>query len=50
MISYPPIEIESTTLYVMGDEKYIHEQIKNNVIEDNANEKKYIIKLCLNVL
>ena len=40
MVSYPPIEIDGNTLYVMGDEKYIHEQIKNNVIENDANEKK----------
>ena len=26
MIDYPPIEFEGNTLYVMGDEKWIHEQ------------------------
>lgn len=40
MINYPSITIEGTTLYVMGDEKYIHEQIKNNNDNNNTDGSK----------
>lgn len=34
-IEYPPIESDSDTLYIIVDEKYIHEQIKAIVVKDN---------------
>lgn len=39
MIKYEPISIEGNTLYIMGDEKWIHEQIKDN----NEEKKKHFI-------
>ena len=34
-IEYPPIESDSDSLYIMVNEKYIHEQIKAIVVKDN---------------
>lgn len=46
-VIYAPIVIDGNTLYIMGDEKYIHEQFRkteNSLDDDKKN------KLCLNVL
>ena len=40
MIKYEPISFKGDTLYVMADEKWIHEQIKNN---DETEKKKHYI-------
>lgn len=42
MIKYDPISIESDTLYIMADEKWIHEQIYNRPEEDK-NKHKFIM-------
>lgn len=34
-IEYQPIESDSNTLYIMVDEKYIHEQIKAIIVKDS---------------
>lgn len=36
-VEYPPIESDSDTLYIMVDEKYIHEQIKA-IIDKESNQ------------
>lgn len=44
MIEYPPITSDSNTLYVMGDEKWIHEQIhglENSERYDAKGKKKH---------
>lgn len=40
IIDYPPIEIGGNTLYVMADEKYIHEQRKKEEPEYDEKGKK----------
>lgn len=42
MIKYDPISIESDTLYIMADEKWIHEQIYNRS-ENEKNKRKFIM-------
>ena len=45
-VSYDPIDNDKT-LYVMVDEKWIHEQIrKDNLNEDEKNKKHYIMSKC----
>lgn len=39
MIKYKPIKFEGNTLYIMGDEKWIHEQMK----ADEEKDKKHFI-------
>lgn len=39
MIQYNPIDIEGDTLYIMGDEKWIHEQIYGRSEEDKGKYK-----------
>lgn len=39
MIQYNPIDIDGNTLYVMGDEKWIHEQIYGRSEEDKGKHK-----------
>ena len=36
-ITYQPIDIQGDTLYIMGDEKYIHEQQNKSKDKDNHN-------------
>lgn len=52
-VSYPPIEFNGNTLYIMGDEKWIHEQLFNDESENKSQEKENKKKkalLCQNVL
>ena len=42
MIKYEPIKFKGNTLYVMGDEKWIHEQIKQKN-DDDKDKKHYIM-------
>lgn len=39
MIKYEPINIEGDTLYVMADEKWIHEQIYNRSFDEKGKHK-----------
>ena len=39
MIKYNPIPIEGDVLYIMADEKWIHEQIYNRTLEDKGKHK-----------
>lgn len=41
-VEYSPIESDSDTLYIMIDEKYIHEQIKAIINNENANNDTVI--------
>jgi len=47
-IEYPPIENDSDTLYIMVDEKYIHEQIKS-IIDKETTENKVETKTNHNI-
>lgn len=42
MIKYNPISIDGDTLYIMADEKWIHEQIYNRPLED-LDKHKFIM-------
>lgn len=42
MIKYPSIDFEGDTLYVMADEKWIHEQLHI----ENTNDKNFIMSKC----
>lgn len=42
-IKYEPINFEGNSLYVMGDEKWIHEQIKLKIEEEEKDKKHYIM-------
>lgn len=45
-VDYEPIE-NGTTLYVMTDEKWIHEQIKkHNLIDEEKSKKHFIMSKC----
>lgn len=45
-IIYNPIDIKGDTLYIMGDEKYIHEQQNKTKLEDDDKKKKKIMSKC----
>lgn len=45
-IDYPPIETDSKNLYVMADEKYIHEQIHNELTEEEKDKHHFIMSKC----
>lgn len=45
-IKYDPIDIKSDTLYIMGDEKYIHEQFRKTGTSLDDNTKKHIMSKC----
>lgn len=45
IIKYNPIKIEGDTLYIMGDEKWIHEQIYKRNEEDKGKPKHIMSKV-----
>lgn len=45
-IDYPPIETDSKTLYVMADEKWIHEQIHAEQTNEEKEKKHFIMSKC----
>lgn len=45
-IIYDSIDIDGDTLYIMGDEKYIHEQYKKLGKNSNIDKKKQIMSKC----
>ena len=45
-IIYDSIDIDGDTLYIMGDEKYIHEQYKKLDKHSNIDKKKQIMSKC----
>ena len=44
-IKYSPIDIDGDSLYIMGDEKWIHQQIYNKT-EEQSNKRNYIMSKC----
>ena len=45
VIKYSPIDIDGDSLYIMGDEKWIHQQIYNKT-EEQFNKRNYIMSKC----
>lgn len=45
-IDYPPIEANSKNLYVMADEKWLHEQIHAEQIEEEKEKHHFIMSKC----
>ena len=45
-IDYPPIETDSKNLYVMGDEKWIHEQLHIEQSDEDKEKKHFIMSKC----
>ena len=43
-IKYSPIDIDGDSLYIMGDEKWIHQQIYNKTEEQSNKGKRRILK------